>query len=529
MTSLWTPQPAEGYNAPAMDTSRASSGASPEPERSAPPPARGRGRGRGLPSLPKRAPALKSRKGETSPTLWQAPTTSVPNLPDVAPRSTIRDSLYDLIPLGEIELALLATPEFVRLQGVKQLGFVYRVWPGATHTRFEHSLGVYYLALRALRTLLSPPHDAALWGGAGGEATLEGASETDLRTLLAAALLHDIGHYPFSHAIEELGHPILPHERVGRQIIEVGQVAEALARHGLAPKRVADLVDPPRDRALPGMDALLVRLLSGALDVDKLDYLPRDARACNVPYGGVDVSRLLGALCVLRTPSGPRLGVGDKGISPLNSLLHARQEMFDNVYWHHTNRAMMAMLLRAVQEALEAGTLAPADLRGHDDASLLALLCAPHMPVGARELVEELRLRRPYKVLLEISSHAGRLYNRLDALFWDQGKRRRVEIALAAAVGQALGAAVAPHDLLVDVPKPEKWEMDVLVGFAEPPMGMRPLMTWAEATGQRPSDLGIYEQHQRRIRIVGKETVRAALGGRRTEILLAALEETAAL
>jgi HD superfamily phosphohydrolase len=455
--------------------------------------------------------------------------TSVPNLPDVDPRSSIRDSLYDLIPLGEIELALLATPEFVRLQGVKQLGFVYRVWPGATHTRFEHSLGVYYLALRALRTLLSPPHT---WG----EATLEGASETDLRTLLAAALLHDIGHYPFSHAIEELGPPILPHERVGRQIIESGQVAEALARHGLAPKRVADLVDPPRDQPLSGsdpqpaiMDALLVRLLSGALDVDKLDYLPRDARACNVPYGGVDVSRLLGALSVLRTSAGPRLGVGDKGISPLNSLLHARQEMFDNVYWHHTNRAMMAMLLRAVQEALEASTLAPAELRGHDDASLLALLCAPRMPVGARELVEELRLRRPYKVLLEISSHAGRLYHRLDALFWDQGKRRRVEIALAAAVGQALGTAVAPHDLLVDVPKPEKWEMDVLVGFAEPPVGMRPLMTWAEATGQRPSDLGIYEQHQRRIRIVGKETVRAALGSRQTEILLAALEETAAL
>jgi HD superfamily phosphohydrolase len=447
---------------------------------------------------------------------------SAPDLPDVAPRSTIRDSLYDLIPLGDIELALMATPEFIRLQGVKQLGLVYRVWPGATHTRFEHSLGVYYLALRALRALLSPPR-------ASGEADLRAASEIDLRTLLAAALLHDVGHYPFSHAIEELGHPILPHERVGRQIIEGGAVAEALARHGLDPTRVADLVDPLRDRPLPPTDALLVRLLSGALDVDKLDYLPRDARACNVPYGGVDVSRLLGALCVLQTPSGPRLGVADKGISPLNSLLHARQEMFDNVYWHHTNRALMAMLLRAVQEALEAGTLTPTELRGHDDASLLALLAAPRMPVGARALVEELRLRRPYKVLLEISSHAGRLYHRLDALFWDQGKRRRVEIALAGAVAEALGTAVAPHDLLVDVPKPEKWEMDVLVGFAAPPVGMRALMTWAEATGQRPSDLSIYEQHQRRIRIVGKDTVRAALGGRRTELLLAALEETAAL
>jgi uncharacterized protein len=445
--------------------------------------------------------------------LWQA-TESAPRLPDSAPRTTIRDSLYDLIPLSQLEVELLDTPEFIRLQGVKQLGFVFRVWPGATHTRFEHSLGVYYLALRAVRALLARD-------GMGG---LRGVSETDLRTLLAAALLHDIGHYPFSHAIEELGHPIEPHERVGRQLIEGGQVAEVLARHGVAPGRVASLVDPPKDRPLPGPDALLVRLLSGALDVDKLDYLPRDARACNVPYGGVDVTRLLGSLRVLATANGPRLGVSDKGISPLNSLLHARQEMFDNVYWHHTNRAMMAMLLRAVQEALLAGTLAPAALRGLDDADLLALLSASRMPAGTRELVEELRLRRPYKVLLEVSSRAGRVFSRLDALFWDQGKRRRVEIALAEAVSAALGHPVASHELLLDVPKPEKWEMDVPVGFEHPPVGMERLMTWAEATGQRPSDLGIYEQHQRRIRIVGQERLRAALGGRCGEVLLPALE-----
>ena len=82
------------------------------------------------------------------------------------------------------------------------------------------------------------------------------------------------------------------------------------------PGRVADLVDPPRDRSLPASDALLIRLLSGTLDVDKLDYLPRDARACNVPYGGVDVTRLLGSLRVLSIGDSQRLGVSDKGISP---------------------------------------------------------------------------------------------------------------------------------------------------------------------------------------------------------------------
>lgn len=449
--------------------------------------------------------------------LWDAIPESEPPLPDSAPASAIRDSLYELIPLSTLELDLIGTPEFVRLQNVKQLGFVYRVWPGATHTRFEHSLGVYYLMLRALRAVRTQSPEAVSHDPA------------DLRTVLAAALLHDIGHYPFSHAIEELGYPIVPHERVGRRLIEGGQVAESLRRHGLDPERVADLVDPPRDRPLPSSDALLVRLLSGPLDVDKLDYLPRDARACNVPYGGVDVTRLLGSLHVLETPVGPRLGVSDKGISPLNSLLHARQEMFDNVYWHHTNRAMMAMLLRAVQEALLSGDVTPEELPGHDDATLLALLAGERMPAATRDLVGALRMRRPYKVLLEVSARAGRPFSQLDALFWDQAKRRRVEIALAAALAAALDLPVAPHDVLVDVPKPEKWEMDVTVQFDTPPLGMAPLTTWTEATGQRPSDLGIYEQHQRRIRIVARQEVREAVSGRALDLLLPVIERVPAL
>src|SRR5579885_2178833 len=427
---------------------------------------------------------------------------SGPALPDEQPVTIIRDSLYDRIPLSAAERALIGSEPFLRLQNIKQLGFVYRIWPGATHTRYEHSLGVYYLALRALRSLLAR-------GQHGG---LTGASATDLRAILAAALLHDIGHYPFSHAIEELGHPIISHEKVGRAIIERDPFARILERDcRVSPGRVADLIDPPRGSPLPGSDAVLVRLLSGALDVDKLDYLPRDARACNVPYGGVDVSRLLGALRVADVQGQRRLVVTQKGISALNSLLHARQEMFDNVYWHHTNRAMMAMLLRAVQEAMEAGQLAPEDLYGQDDASLLALFSQERMPEGTRALVGALRMRRPYKVLLEVSARAGRLFNQLDALFWDQPKRRRVEMALAGSLNEALDMPVAPTDVLVDVPKPEKWEMDVQVSFKRPPVGMAAQMSWADATGQRPSDLGIYEQHQRRIRIVSCEPLRDAI------------------
>src|SRR5207248_3616904 len=115
-------------------------------------------------------------------------------LPDEQPGTTVRDSLYDLIPLGPREEKLISTPAFLRLQNVKQLGFVYRVWPGATHTRYEHSLGTYYLALRALRSLLQREVVSA-------EGGLNGVSISSVQTLVVATLLHDIGHYPFSHTI----------------------------------------------------------------------------------------------------------------------------------------------------------------------------------------------------------------------------------------------------------------------------------------------------------------------------------------
>lgn len=435
----------------------------------------------------------------------------LPLLPDEQPVSTVRDSLYDLIPLGAREIKLISSPQFLRLQQVKQLGFVYRIWPGATHTRYEHSLGAYYLALRALRALL-------LRGNAGG---LDGVSASSIRALLVATLLHDIGHYPFSHTIEELGGTVILHEKVGRAIIEKSEIATILERdYQLSPARVADLIDPPKHQALASDDELLHSLLSGALDVDKLDYLPRDARACNVPYGGVDMSRLQASLRVHPNVQGQRrLVVTHKGISPLHSLLHARQEMFDNIYWHHTSRSLQMMLLRAVQDALLSEALTVEQLMGLDDASLLALLERAEMPMSTRALTAGLQQRRPYKGVLEISRLAGRLYHRLDALFWDARRRRQVEIALAGALGTMLELDIAEYEVLLDIPRPEKWEMDVWVTFEHPPVGMDSLVPWVTATGLQPDDLARYEQHQRRICLLVAERLREPLLARREEVL----------
>src|SRR5436190_23830598 len=152
---------------------------------------------------------------------------------------------------------------------------------------YNNSLGCYYVGVLALCSLLQR----------GDEGGLYGVSISSVQTLVVASLLHDIGHYPFSHTIEELGYPIITHEKVGRSIIEKSEIATILEKdYHLSPERVADFIDPPKSKILPVDDELLTSLLSGALDVDKLDYLPRDARACNVPYGGVDVARLQLAL-----------------------------------------------------------------------------------------------------------------------------------------------------------------------------------------------------------------------------------------
>ncbi len=436
-----------------------------------------------------------------------------PLLPDVNPVSTIRDSLYELIPLGWREVKLIGTAAFLRLQQIKQLGFVYRVWPGATHTRYEHSLGCYHLTVRALRSLLQQ----------GG---LHSIAISSIQTLVVASLLHDIGHYPFSHTIEEVGPPVIFHEQVGRSIIENGEIATILEKdYHLSPERVADFIDPPKSKALPPDDVLLQQLLSGALDVDKLDYLPRDARACNVPYGGVDVARLLSSIRINANVEGQRrMVVTQKGISPLHSLIHARQEMFDNIYWHHTSRSFQVMLVRAVYEAIKTGALRPEQLTGLDDRSLLILLAQPTMPASARALATDLELRQPYKVVVEFSRSAGRLYNRLDSLFWDPERRHRVEQTLANELGRELELDIADHEVLFDIPRPEKWEMNVWVQFDHPPVGMQPLMPWVEVTGLQSDDLVRYEQHQRRIRVVVSERLRATLQAHKNDVVLPTLE-----
>jgi HD superfamily phosphohydrolase len=290
----------------------------------------------------------------------------------------IRDPLWKNIRVDPLALRLVDTPAFQRLRYVRQLGLAYLVYPGASHSRFEHALGAYHLAQRAL----------ALFAERGMEREI---SPDACRIVRSAALLHDIGHYPFSHALEEIG--ALHHEEVARPLITTGEVADVLREElgADAPEQIMALIRGRSDSPLQG-------LISGSLDLDKIEYLKRDAFMCGVNYGDIDVERLLDSLQLVRDERGhATVGISEKGLSALESLLFAKYQMYRNVYWHHAVRSATAMYKRLVEGALRAGSLDAATLAAFTDEGLLHELDQR----APTPLLAALRERRLYKRLFE--------------------------------------------------------------------------------------------------------------------------------
>lgn len=252
---------------------------------------------------------------------------------------TIKDSVHDHITVEGVARDLLDTPAVQRLRHVRQLGTVHLVYPSANHTRFEHSLGVYHLARRALDHL----------GIAGRSAD----------HVTAAALLHDIGHAPFSHNVEDLlaRHTGHYHDDV-EHLLTTGQVAAVLDEHDLDPARIAALVKG---------DGRFGQLISGELDVDRMDYLVRDAHHTGVPYGTIDHARLIREL---RFVDG-ELVLAPGNVESAESLLVARALMNPTVYNHHVARITKTMLRRAVERYLDVTDVDPEEVRRMDDHTLL--------------------------------------------------------------------------------------------------------------------------------------------------------------
>ena len=274
----------------------------------------------------------------------------------------IKDSVHDHIAVDGVALELLDTPELQRLRRIRQLGTVSLVYPSANHTRFEHSLGVYHVAREALDHL-----------------EIEGIGA---KRVLAAAILHDVGHGPFSHNLEALiyRHTGRYHDDVD-DLLAAGSIGEILRDHDLEPDRIASLV---KGKGRFG------QLISGELDVDRMDYLVRDAHHTGVPYGTIDHERLVREL---RFFDG-ELVLDEGNVQTAESLLVARALMNPTVYSHSAARISKAMLRRGAARLLEDGAVSPTILARMDDAALLVALrdCSASV-----DLVDRLDRRALYK------------------------------------------------------------------------------------------------------------------------------------
>lgn len=366
-----------------------------------------------------------------------------------APR-IVRDPLWNTIRLDANAMRIVDTPAFQRLRYIRQLGFAHLVYPGATHTRFDHALGVYHLASTALRLLRER-------GGVPDEVW----EEAEL--VPYAALLHDIGHYAYSHALEELEPDQVPadHEEVSGRFFEAPELSEALAPlGGDAPARIHSLIRGASGVPLQG-------LVSGSLDLDKQEYLRRDARFCGVPYGEVDVDRLLQGMALLRDPMTGlwEVGVHEKAVAALESLLFAKYQMFRNVYWHHAVRAATALYKRIVDEAVRSGLVDSEELVGPTDEELLyeisrrALDSDDEVPERlATRWIPALRQRRLPKRALELTAADLRGRRVEDWAVGDSPWKRAVEDELAAELG------LKPGEVMIDFPaKRAMFQLDLLV------------------------------------------------------------------
>lgn len=373
----------------------------------------------------------------------------------------IHDGVHGSMKVAGPILELVKTPEFQRLRHIRQLGLAYLVYPGANHSRFEHSLGTWHLAKRL--------------------ASEVGLSEDESLLLQVGALLHDIGHGPLSHTFEGIyRHYVKEHDhmRLGQDIImgkinitgdeDGGRIPEILEKHGIDPREVADLLLGKAEKPYLG------QMLHGGVDVDQLDYLIRDAYYTGVAYGIIDLERLLK---VLEIHNG-ELVVDEKGVEAVEGMLVARSLMYSRVYFHHTVKIAEGMLTRALEFALEEGHLW--DFWKMTDCRVLVEL--EDLEGLSSELTRRVLYRKLYKAaVLASAEELGPDEKReLLSAYRNVKKRQELERALAEAVGASEGEVILEFsiaDLMVSEPRLKETGIKVLLenGEVQPLSKVTPL------------------------------------------------------
>ncbi|MFW9922813.1 MAG: HD domain-containing protein [Candidatus Thorarchaeota archaeon] len=294
----------------------------------------------------------------------------------------IKDPIHGYIFIDDIIQELIDTKYFQRLRRIKQLSGSEFVYPGANHTRFEHSLGVSYLAEKMANSLLNDE-----------EVDL---TENDIEHVKVAALLHDIGHGPFSHTFEGLLHRINKnHEDLSRWIVQETEIKDILKENNLDAKIITGLIHGNKTIKDKGY---LNQIVSGSCDVDKMDFIVRDSYHTGAEYGQVDIMRILYTMGVYEE----NLAVNYSALPALEAFLIARVESFRTIYFHKVSRASQLMIIRALELAEKElnllGFKTPEEYIKLDDYTVWTKLIESK---AAKEIMNKLANRELLKVAFE--------------------------------------------------------------------------------------------------------------------------------
>lgn len=278
-----------------------------------------------------------------------------------------RDPIHGFIHFNELEAEVINSPAFQRLRRVKQLALTDYVYPGASHSRFEHSLGVMHLSSRLFDALTKDERSAAILAS---EFKINKESYPRFRQIVRlAALLHDIGHTPYSHSGEDL----LAREEDGQagrhEAYSIGIIRKVLsevidnnqecASFGINSDMIAGLIE---GKGVNRQILIWKEIISGQIDADRMDYLLRDSYHCGVKYGTYDLERLVNECCLCPLPDGDegfQIGVIEDARFAAESLLIARHMMFSQVYHHKTRTILDRHLLKVIKFILGKGNFYP--------------------------------------------------------------------------------------------------------------------------------------------------------------------------
>ncbi|MGZ5501780.1 MAG: HD domain-containing protein [Nitrososphaeraceae archaeon] len=296
----------------------------------------------------------------------------------------ITDPIHKYIRITDLEKKLIDTEVFQRLRKIRQLAGAHLVYPSAQHTRFEHSIGAMHLAGLAAETLLDK-----------GYITYK----EDVESLRIAALLHDIGHGPFSHLFEEVLRENesnkLTHEIIGKKIIKESIIIDILGKYGYDTDYVCKLSFGESQKMYYD------EIIAGSLSADIMDYLPRDSFFTGAEYGKVDYHRLISSLEVL---SNDHLGINKSAINSLESMLISRYQMFKAVYFHKTVRAGEVMLLHSLMSAdkqLNFSNFCIEEYLDYTDEKTIDIICSLKENKFASDLALDYKKRKLFKCVYE--------------------------------------------------------------------------------------------------------------------------------